>query len=169
MSRPISLADLTQLKAATHDLVKAVSGLDRAAEIAGVSKSQVRRWYAERDESDPSQPSWTTIDSLSIAVLEADLAERGNPRRPVTECLARLGGRALSDAAGGVARASIAAAAATLFGLVGDLTADLALSLADGVVTPTEGASGDAKARAVMAALVDLRQALTAARAPEDR
>lgn len=167
MSRPLSLADLTALKAATHDLVKAVDGVDRAATITGLGKSTIARAYAARDEKDPEATSWTTLDLVSVALLEQDLAARGDPRRPVTECLARLGGRALRDAVGERHSRSVASAATAAMEAFGELASNLMESLADGTVTPTEGVTGDAKAARLLAAVTELRTAFAAVRAGE--
>lgn len=160
MSSLLAPDHLLALKTATRDLVKAVGNLERAAELTGRSTTQVARWYAARDETDPTKPSTTVIDAGSIAVLEADLADRGDPRRPVTECLARLGGRRLTDASGGAARASIARAAAELSGISGKLAAALMDALADGEVTATEAEISDRIARDLTEAVADLRRSL---------
>lgn len=169
MSRPLSLPDRTALKTAIHDLVKACSGLDRAAAITGIGKSSLARAYADRDEKNPAELSWTTLDLVSVALLEADLAERGDPRRPVTECLARLTGRTLRDDVAVASRSSVALAATALMAAFGELSTDLVASLGDGVVTPTEGATGDAKAARVQSVLIELRTALAAAKAGEEQ
>lgn len=166
MSFSLPPSDLTALKIAAHDLVKAAGGVERAALLTGRGKSQVARWSAALDDK-TGEPCRATIDAASIAALERDLAERGDPRRPVTECLARLGGRALADAVDGRARVTVAKAAARISGEVGRLMTTLVEALADGEVSTTEATLGDAAAREVGEALVHLRQALAQVRGGE--
>lgn len=164
----LSPADLRRLKAATKDLVDLVDGVERASRLTGRSKSQVARWYAARDDKNPDEPCLATIDAASVAVLEQDLADRGEPRRPVTEVLARFAGRSLGDAAVERTRRDVAVAAARFSGEVGRMITHLVEALADGVVSETESAIGDAHARTVSKALEDLRSALAATGARQE-
>lgn len=164
----LSPADLRRLKAATKDLIDLVDGIERAARLTSRSKSQVARWYAARDDKNPDEPCLATIDAASVALLERDLADRGEPRRPVTEVLAGFAGRSLGDAGIERARRDVASAAARFSGEVGGLITHLVEALGDGIVTETESALGDARARTVSQALEDLRMALAATGARRD-
>lgn len=167
MSRPIPAPDLAALKGATKDLVKAVGGLDRAAELTGLSTSQIARWYASRDERDPERPSWTVADLVSVVLLERELDELGDPRRPVTACLARLAGCDLDLGRDRRERIRVAAAAEGITGAAHDMVGELLRVLSDGRVTPAEAESADRRAAALETELVRLRGALAAARAGE--
>jgi hypothetical protein len=163
--RPISAADLAALKGATRDLVTGVGGVERAAATAGMSRATVARWYAMRDERDPEAASTVTIDPISIAALESEMAAMGDPRRPVTACLARLGGRRLADEAVASIGRPIGEAVTALMGALGPLIETLVAGLADGTVTASEAALGDRAAVAAEEALVKVRSALAAIRA----
>lgn len=112
---------------------------------------------------------------LSLKAATHDLVkacggvERGDPRRPVSECLGRMAGRDLVDTAERRRRADVGAAAVAAMTAFGEMAADLTASLADGVVTPTEGARGDALVGRMQETLIALRAALAVARAGGDR
>lgn len=143
MHRSIPASALISLKAATKDLVDAVDGIHRAAKLCSTSPNKVRRWYAERSELDPDEPSLATIDALSIVLLERDLAARGSPSRPVTECLVRLAGLELRGADDVTTARTVAAATGRFVAASGEATATIMDALADGVVTPTEALRAD--------------------------
>jgi hypothetical protein len=158
------LEDLMALKGATLDLVKAVGGIARAAELTGISSSQVARWYAARDEKDPSEPSWVTIDVISAGLLERALSDLGDPRRPVTRFLARLNGLDLGEGEGvreqahAVSAAAISFAAAAQAGIT-----ELMMAIADGKVTVSEATGCDRAMAEVEGHLAALRSALASA------
>lgn len=154
MSDPLPSAWFYRLKAAQRDLVKRCGGVERAAEIASVSKSQMGRC---NNDGDP--------DLMTIPVVLALQADCGLPL--VTAAMAELQGRRLTDPAAGAdgGNAAVQMLHAEAIVQAGELVSAGALAFADGRLTPAEAVSIDRAAARLDAAISDLRKALAAARA----
>ena len=153
MARPISDTWFQRIKAATRDLVKACGGVERSAEIAHVSKSEVSRWQVVTDESVLPIPAAVALEN-----------ECGLPF--VTTVMAELNGRRLTDGAeGGGSAASVAARHAEVIRAAAELMANGVQALADGTLTPAEAEIFDRTAAEVQRALAPLRLDLAAAKA----
>lgn len=123
---PISDAWFHRVKSATRDLIDHCGGIERAAAIAHVSKSEVGRWRVSTD------PAIITIPAA--LALEA---ECGVPL--VTSAMAALGGHRVvgEDEPGGDATA-IVARHAEMMRSMAEVVATAATAFADGKVTPAE-------------------------------
>jgi hypothetical protein len=155
MARPISDAWFHRIKAATRDLVKACGGVERTAELAHVSKSEVSRWQVATDES--------VLPIAAALVLEA---ECGLPL--VTTVMAELNGRRLTDGSSeGGSAAAVASRQAEVFRAAAELMARGAQALADGELTAAEAEIVDRAAAEVQRAIAPLRLDLAAAKAGE--
>lgn len=134
-----------RMKAAQRDLIKICGGIERAAEIASLSKSAMGRFNSAIDPDIMPIPA--------VIALEADC---GQP--VVTTVLAALQGRRLTDpeqdraASRGVISAFAAKQQASA-----DTGTEVALGMADGVFTIAEIRAADRKAAAEMEALQNLR------------
>lgn len=155
-------SELTMLKVATHDLIKACGGIECAAEIAGVSKALVASWYGEA--SDDGKASQRTIPSLAVLLLERNLAERGSSRRPVSDCLARLMGADAEVRTSARLAPKLAEFAAT----AGEAMSTTIEALADGKITRSEAKAIDARLRQTGGVMADMRASIAAVLAGDE-
>lgn len=153
MSRAISDAWFFRIKAATRDAIVRSGGVVRAGEITLASKTEASRWQSVTDEA--------IIPIPAALALEAEI---GMP--VITEAMADLQGRRLSD---DVAAASEATCLirdnAEVLRQTAELATSMALALADGKITPAEAERIDRSARALDAAVGDMRRNLACVRA----
>jgi hypothetical protein len=153
MARPISDTWFQRIKAATRDLVKACGGVERSAEIAHVSKSEVSRWQVVTDESVLPIPAAVALEN-----------ECGLPI--VTTVMAELNGRRLTDGVSeGGSAAAVAVRHAEVFRAAAELMAQGAQALSDGDLTPAEAEIYDRAASQLQQAIAPLRLDLAAAKA----
>lgn len=155
MSRPISDHDLQRIKAATRDLVRDCGGIDRAAAIALLSRSEISRCQA---------PTAPCIISLPAALaLEA---ECGVPY--VTETMAAIHGRTLSgpDGDDGAAAADPVSAFAQSVDGFGRVMSAWGQAHRDEVVTPSEAERMDRLVGEMQGRLDRLRGYLASKKAP---
>lgn len=155
MTHPIPDAWFHRVKSATRDLVKLCGGVERAAQIALVSKSEVSRWQASGPES--------IVPITAALALEAECGVAC-----VSSVMAGLNGRRLVDgdeAAGGDASA-IVARHAEVMRAVGEMMTSYAAAAADGRFTPAEAEAMDRAAGHVAAALDVWRNDIAAAKGP---
>ena len=153
MTRPISDAWFHRLKSATRDLVEMCGGVERAADKAHASKSEVSRWQVA------SEPS--IIPLPAVLALEA---ECGVPF--VTTVMAELGGRRLTEGEGSGARAScLLTSHAEVMRQSAEVTASMAAALTDHTVSPTEAEIIDRGCADLLRRLSDLRQSLAGVKA----
>lgn len=150
--RSISETWFNRVKAATRDLVKACGGIERSADIAHVGKSTVSRWQSLGEEDIISIPA--------ALALEADC-----DRPFVTQIMADLNGRSLTDQAARDAAGCLITGHNTLMGKFAELTSEIVSAKADGVVTPAEAEVIDRKAAEMERAASDMRQTLAAKKA----
>lgn len=149
----ISDAWFYRLKAAQRDLIKFVGGIERAAEITSMSKSQVGRWNNAGDSEVMSVPA--------ALLLEAECGQA-----PFTTVMAELNGRRVSDPdAEARAQACVWATHAETARKAAELLAKGALAMADGKVTAAEASGLDQAASELMTAVADLRMATAGVRA----
>lgn len=148
---PLPPVWLLRLKAATRDLRDACGGVERAAALCGLSKSQVSRCAS------PEHP-----DLLPLAAVLALEADCGLPL--VTAAMAGCHGRTLArgrDEGDGVslagAHADVTRAAAGLMGEAAD-------AFEDGAVSPAEAERIDRRAGEVEIKLGLLRKGLARAK-----
>lgn len=141
-----------RLKAAQRDLIKLAGGIERAADLTSISKSQVGRWNNAGDAE---------IMTLSaVLVLEA---ECGRPI--VTSVMAELNGRRLADPqAERQAAACIFTAHADTARHAGELMSAAALAIADGQVTPAEADQLDRAAGVLDRSVSEFRKAVASIR-----
>lgn len=148
----IAAAWFYRLKSAQRDLIMRCGGIERAAEVASVSKSQMGRF---NNSGDP--------ELMGIAVVLMLEADCGEPL--VTAVLAELNGRRISDAGmPGAANAGVMASHAEVVVKAGELMAKGALAFADGRLTPAEAAGIDRSAADLAESVTGLRRATAAAR-----
>jgi hypothetical protein len=155
MSRPISDQDLQRIKAATRDLVRGCGGLDRAAEIALLSRSELSRCQS------PTAPS-----IISIPAAVALEAECGVPY--VTQAMAAIQGRTLSGPDGDDGHEAVdpvCAFAQTVDGF-GKVMSAWGQAHWDDVVTPTEAERMDRLVGEMQGHLDRLRDYLASKKAP---
>ncbi len=153
MSRPISDAWFHRIKAATRDLVRLCGGIERAAEVAMLSKSVIGRC---QNAGDP--------DILSLPAVLALEAECGVAM--VTTAMADLQGRRLSDADADPASAGrVFARNATVMRAASELMAVSAAAATDGRCTPAEAEQMDRAAAELDRAIEPLRQDLAEVKA----
>ena len=142
-----------RLKAAQRDLIKRVGGIERAAELASISKSQMGRFNNDGD------PELMPIPAVLMLQREC-----GVPL--VTTAMAELEGRRLADPEmGDAANACIMASHAEVVVQAGELMAAGAMAFADGRLTPSEAAGMDRAASALERAVAEFRKAAASARA----
>jgi hypothetical protein len=142
-----------RLKAAQRDLIKLAGGIERAAEITSMSKSQVGRWNNAGDAELISLPA--------ALLLEAECGQA-----PVTAVMARMNGRRLSDPdAEARAEACVWQSHAETARKAAELLARGALAMADGKVTAAEAVEIDGAARDLINAAGELRKATAGVRA----
>ncbi len=163
MAADIRPSDLTMLKTATLDLVKACGGLERCAALCGVSKTFVASWYSETTD-DAEKINLRTIPSLATLILERDLAERGVMRRPVSECMARL------QATDNEVRTSaqLAPKLAEFASRAGSTISIGVEALADGKITPSEAKMIDRELEAVIDTSTAMRASIAAVRSRDE-
>lgn len=126
MSRPIDDAWFHRLKSATRDVVKLCGGVERAAEIADLSPSQISRCQSSAD------PAIITIPAA--LALEADC---GQPT--ITAVMADMNGRHLSDGASDPEGGNcIVASHSRMLGEIAKLVSEFAAASSDGKFTPGE-------------------------------
>lgn len=153
MHDPLPSAWFYRLKAAQRDLIKRCGGIERAAEIASVSKTHMGRFNNDGD-----------TDLMPLPVVLMLQADCGLPL--VTAAMAELQGRRLSDPdAGAEGNADVQMRHAEAIVLAGELVSAGALAFADGKLTSTEAVSIDRPASRLEVAIGELRKALAAARA----
>jgi hypothetical protein len=155
MSHPIPDAWFHRVKSATRDLVKLCGGVERAGEIALMSKSEVSRWQASGPE--------VIIPITAALALEA---ECGVPC--VTAAMAGLGGRRLTEAdeAPGGDASAIMSRHAELMRAVGEMMTVYAAAAADGKFSPAEAEQMDRAASSVSRSLDAWRADVAAAKGP---
>jgi hypothetical protein len=156
MSDTMPSAWFYRLKAAQRDLIARAGGIERAAEIASVSKSQMGRF---NNAGDPELMPLTVV-----LMLEQECAAP-----LVTGVMAELNGRRLADPGdtAEAANACIMASHAEVVVQAGELMAKGAMAFADGRLTPTEAAGIDRQAAALERSVSDLRKAAASARSGE--
>lgn len=151
--RAISEAWFHRIKAATRDLVKACGGIERAAEIASMSRGHMGRFHSPGDE-----------DIITISAALALEAECGRPY--VTRVMADLNGRGLTDpeASSDITGCVDVLHNAAMSEFV-ELTAEILAAKADGQISPAEAEMVDRRAADVERAMADLRRKLAAKKA----
>jgi hypothetical protein len=141
-----------RLKAAQRDLIDMAGGIERAAALTSVSKSQVGRW---RNPTDP--------DVIAITAALLLEAECGTPL--VTTVMAELNGRRLADPdESNVAAGNVLVRHAEAVRQAGELMAQGAMAFADGKLTPAEAAALDRASASTERALSELRMAIAGVR-----
>ncbi len=141
-------AFLYRIKAAQRDLINRCGGIMRVVDLTGFSKSEVGRW---NNAGDPDQ-----MPLGPIVVLEKDCGYA-----LVTGVLADANGRRLTDPEEDRrAGMSLMSALAEVQRQIGELVTAAGAAIADGFVTPTEGASIDRPAAKAEQAISDLRAAV---------
>ncbi|EHK56837.1 phage regulatory CII family protein [Allomesorhizobium alhagi] len=156
MSDTMPSAWFYRLKAAQRDLIERTGGIERAAEKAFVSKTEMGRF--NHNDSPNLMPL------AVVLMLEADC------RCPlVTAAMAELHGRRLADPSdtAEAANACIMASHAEVVVQAGELMAKGAMAFADGRLTPTEAAGIDRQAAALERSVSELRKAAASARGGE--
>lgn len=128
--RPLSDQFLLRLKAATRDLVSLCGGVERAAQVASLSKSAMSRFQVV-DAPD-------VIDLPTALKLER---ECGHPA--VTSVMAEMHGRRLSDEVAGASAQSVLEHHAEVMRRTAETATKVALAFADQVVTPAEAVQID--------------------------
>ena len=142
-----------QLKAANRLLIKKNGGIESAAEITSLSKSQIGRCNNDSD-----------TDLLPIpAVLRLE-AECGD--LAVTRTMAALHGRKISDPDGGAADGScLMRLNADLSRRVGEYSVNMAVALSDLHVSHAEAARGISDLDAIISQAESMKKALAVSRA----
>lgn len=149
----VSDAWFHRIKSATRDLVRLTGGVERAAGVAGLSKSEVSRMQ------DSGQASIITIPAALALEAECGVAA-------VTAVMADIGGRRLSEPeAEARAAVSLLTANAEVLRRVGEVAAQLAGAAADGKITPSEAEMVDRAAGQAAEALARMRAGLGEAKA----
>lgn len=152
MSRPISEAWFYRMKAATRDLITACGGIERAAGIAHVSKTEAGRWQVTSEAA--------ILPITAALALEQDC---GVPY--VTRAMADLHGRRLVEPSEEVASAaSVLMQASDAARRAGELMAAAATAAADGRLSPAEAETLDRSAGDLARALEPLRHDLAGVR-----
>lgn len=142
-----------RLKAAQRDLIRLCGGIERAAEIASLSATQMGRMNNPKDSEIMTIPV--------IIALEAECQQA-----PVTAIMANLNGRRLTDPEEErTAATNILSSYSEMKRTAADLDMEMALSMADGNFTPSELQRVDQVAAKKQDALSDLRAALAAGKA----
>ncbi|MFC6489681.1 phage regulatory CII family protein, partial [Nitratireductor sp. GCM10026969] len=123
---PNANAHFFRIKAAQRDLIAAAGGIERAAEVAGFSKSQVGRW--------------NHADSPDLMPVDAALRlEEETGRYDFTSAIAAARGRKLADTTlEAIEAGDIMARFSDVMRQVGDLSSAAAVAFADGKITPAE-------------------------------
>ncbi|TXI03259.1 MAG: hypothetical protein E6Q76_14050 [Rhizobium sp.] len=146
-------AFLYRIKAAQRDLISRCGGIMRVVELTGFSKSEVGRW---NNGADPD-----LMPVGPIVVLEKDCGYA-----LVTGVLADVNGRRLTDPEDDRrAGMGLMSALAEVQRQIGELVTAAGAAIADGFVTPTEGASIDRPAANAERAISDLRAAVAVIKA----
>ncbi|MBD9390153.1 hypothetical protein IB237_23410 [Agrobacterium sp. AGB01] len=115
-----------RVKSAQRDLIKLVGGIERAAQISSMSKSQIGRFNNTAD-----------TELMSVSVVYALEADCGVP--VVTNAMAELSGRRLSDPdADREADICVQRAKADLVKKLGELLSRSADAAADGFISVAE-------------------------------
>lgn len=142
-----------RVKAAQRDLIKHCGGIERAAEIASISKSHIGRM------NNPADGELMTL--AAVMLLEADC---GEPM--VTAVMAETNGRRLTDPeAERAVEVSVLSAHAEMMRGSAELANSMAIAIADGKVTPSEAHNIDRAAASLANATSELRAALAAVKA----
>ena len=123
--RPLPESSYAGLKTATRRLVAATDGIEAAASITRVGKSQIERYTS------PHHPDFMPIDV--VADLEA---ATGQPL--VTEALARLAGCALHEVEPNASHPNPLIGIASLARHTGEVARDVAAALADRAISAAE-------------------------------
>lgn len=149
----VSDAWFHRVKAAQRDLIKLNGGIERAAELTSISKSQIGRM------NNPADGELMTL--AAVVILEADC---GQP--VVTAVMAEANGRRLTDPeAERAAEVSVLSAHADVMRQSGELAHSMAVAISDGRVTPAEAQTIDRVAAKVAEANAELRAALAGIKA----
>lgn len=147
---PIPDAWFHRIKAATRDLVKLCGGVERAGDVAGLSKSAISRFE-----------SASSSDIISIPAALALEAECGQSL--ITAAMASLHGCALTTIESDTDAAARAfAGVARVLGAASSLMAESAEAAADGRLTPAEAERLDRRAADIDATIAPLRQTFAA-------
>lgn len=150
MSDILPMAWFYRLKAAQRDLIARCGGIERASDIASVSKSQMGRFNNPGD----SELMGPTVQLM----LEV---ECGLPI--FTAAMAELQGRRLTEPeVAAAANATLMSAHAEVMVRAGELAAAGAITFADGKVTPAEATGLLRKAADVRNAVAELSNAAAA-------
>lgn len=149
----VSDAFFHRVKAAQRDMIRLAGGIERAAEIANISKSHMGRM---------NNPSDGELMTLSVVVaLENDI---GQPL--VTSVLAEANGRRLTDPeADRKAEANVLTGHAELLRHSAEAAHSMALAIADGHVSPAEASTVDRSLSQLQQATNDLRGMLAGIKA----
>ncbi|WP_245409845.1 hypothetical protein [Pararhizobium haloflavum] len=154
MRAPFSDAWFHRLKTAQKDLIKRCGGIDRAAELTSVSRSQVGRW------NNPGDPDLISLPA--VLMLEADC-----DAPLVSAVMAGINGRRIADpdevTITGASACVLSAHAATIT-KASELMSVGARALSDGKVTPAEAAEMDRACSMLDRSLDDLRMVLANAK-----
>ncbi|WP_245409747.1 hypothetical protein [Pararhizobium haloflavum] len=154
MRAPFSDAWFHRLKAAQKDLIKRCGGIDRAAELTSVSRSQVGRW------NNPGDPDLITLPAMLMLEAECEAPL-------VTAVLAGINGRRIADpdeaSLSGASACVLSAHAATIT-KASELMSVGAQALADGKVSPAEAAEMDRACSLLDRSVADLRMVLSNAK-----
>lgn len=144
----VSEAWFHRIKAAQRDLIKLNGGIERAAEITSISKSQIGRMNNPGD-----------VELMSLAAVIALEADCGQPL--VTAVLAETNGRRLTDPeAERAADVCVMASHAEMMRQSAEVAHALAVAIADGQVTAAEAHTVDRALSSLQHATSDLRAAL---------
>lgn len=141
-----------RIKGATSDLRRVLAGTERAAEIAGVSKSVMWRWCSVTDP-----------DLITLSAVGKIEAECGIPF--VTEALAERAGFRLVRIDDATREGSLMGSHAALLSEFADLTQRLAAAFDDETITQTDAALIDKACGPVSEALNRMRGNVASIRA----
>lgn len=155
MNKPTKDPIFCEIKAATRDLVRFVGGLKRAQEITGLATSTLSRWQ-RTDEPD-------LINLMATIALEK---ECGIPA--VTEVMAGVHDRSLTDSGAGQGAAPVMDQYSDLSSGFADFTKDFTDSISDLNISLTEAELLDRNAGGIENILRDFRKTLAAICAGED-
>lgn len=117
-----------RVKAATRDLIKRAGTIERAAEITGLSTSQLHRCGSNSSEHESS-----ILPLLAVFLLEADVG-----RPIVTEVMAAATGSDVTREEGEYTSGPVPVDFTETLGAVAGLCSETARALEDGVVSGTE-------------------------------
>lgn len=149
----VSDAWFHRIKAAQRDLIRVGGGIERAAEICSISKTQMGRF---NNAADP--------DLMPLQVVAALEAESGRPF--VTAAMAAEQGRRLTDPQEDrAADVSVMAGYAELMRQNAEVVNALAVAVSDGMVTPVEAQTVDRALASMQNATQTLRESMAVIKA----